>query len=55
MMCGTAENGVLEWNATVEVCQNSKKEWVLNTNMSLFLCFLRHGMLKPTGKLLIMR
>ena len=45
MMCGTAENRVLEWRGTVEVCQNSKKKWGLHTNMSLFLCFLRHGML----------
>jgi len=50
MMLGTAENRVPEWSATVVVCQNSKKKyskkkWVLRTNMSLFLCFLRHGML----------
>ncbi len=45
MMCGTVENQVLEWRETVAVCKNSKKKWILHTNMSLFLCFLRHGML----------
>ena len=45
MMCGTAEKRVLEWRATVKICQNSKNKWLLHTNMSLFLCFLRHGML----------
>jgi len=45
MMCGTAENRVQECRATVDVCQNSKKKWVLHTNMSLFFCFLQHGIL----------
>jgi len=45
MMCGTAENRLLEWRATVEVRQNSKKKRVLHTNMSLLFCFLRHGIL----------
>jgi len=50
MMCATAENQVPECRATVEVCQNSKKNYskkksVLRTNMSLFFCLLRHGML----------
>jgi len=52
MMCGTAENRVPEFRATVAVCQNSKKKWVLHTNMSPFL---PHGMLKPAGKLLTTR
>ncbi len=26
MMCGTVENRVLEWRATVAVCQRSKKK-----------------------------
>jgi len=45
MTCGTPENRVLEWRPTLEVCQNSKKNCVLHTNMSLFLCFLRHRIL----------
>ena len=30
MMCGTAENQVLEWRATVAVCQNGAKKLVLD-------------------------
>ena len=29
MMCGTIENQVLEWRATVAMCQNGAKKRVL--------------------------
>ena len=45
MMCGTAENRVVEWRSTAAVCQNSEKKWVLPANTLLFCCFLRHFML----------
>jgi len=45
MMCGIVENQVPERMATVAVCKNSKKNRILHTNMSLFMCFLRQGML----------
>ena len=28
MMCGTAENRVLEWRGTKAVCQNGGGKWV---------------------------
>jgi hypothetical protein len=39
MMCGTAENQVPEWRATVVVCQNSKKKRFLDVRAWLFWCF----------------
>ena len=35
-MCGIVENRVLEWKATVAVCQNSGKKWVLGVCVQLF-------------------
>ena len=46
MMCGTVENRVLEWRATVAVCQNSGKRWVLGVCVQLFACFLRDNSLE---------
>jgi len=36
MMCGTAENRVLEWRITVAVCQNGAKKWILDVCARLF-------------------
>jgi hypothetical protein len=41
MMCGTVENEFLEWRATVAVCQNSRKRWLLDIGIQLFWRFLR--------------
>ena len=38
MMCGTAENRVLEWRSTVALCQNIRKSGVLHM-YSAFLVF----------------
>jgi hypothetical protein len=46
MMCGTVENRVLEWRATVTVCQNTGKRWVLGVCVQLFACFLRDNSLE---------
>ncbi len=35
MMCGTAENRLLEWRATVARCQNGRKRWLLGVNVQL--------------------
>jgi hypothetical protein len=35
MMCGTAEDRVLEWRATVAVCQNGGKKQVLDVRARL--------------------
>lgn len=39
MMCGTAENRVLKWRATVAACQNSRNKWILDASAWLFLFF----------------
>jgi hypothetical protein len=44
MICRTVENRFLEWKATVAVCQNSGKRWVL-TYVRDFLAVFRCGML----------
>ena len=36
MMCGTVENQVPEWRATVAVCKNSRKRWLLDISVQLF-------------------
>jgi hypothetical protein len=36
MMCGTVENQFREWRATVAVCQNSRKRWLLDIGVQLF-------------------
>ena len=36
MMCGTVENQVPEWRATVAVCQNGRKKRVLDVRVRLF-------------------
>ena len=36
MMCGTAENRVLEWRGTAAVCQNGGKKRVLDVHARLF-------------------
>jgi hypothetical protein len=36
MMCGTAENRVLEWRTTVAVCQDGAKKWILDVCARLF-------------------
>ena len=36
------------------VYQNSGKKWVLQTSMSVFLCFLGDVTVNPAGKLLAM-
>jgi hypothetical protein len=36
MMCGTAENRVLEWRARVALCQNGGKKRVLDVRVRLF-------------------
>ncbi len=36
MMCGTVENQVLEWRATIAVCQNSGERRVLDACAQLF-------------------
>ncbi len=43
MMCGTAENQVSKWRATVAVYQNSRKRWLLDTSVQLFWRFLREN------------
>jgi len=45
MMCGTAENQVPEWRATVAVCQNGGEKRTLDASVWLLWCFLRHGVL----------
>jgi len=45
MMCGTVENRVLEWRATVAVCQNSRKRWLLGVSVQLFWRSLRNNSL----------
>ena len=40
MMCGTVENQFLEWRATVAMCQNSRKRWLLGVNVQLSGRFL---------------
>ncbi len=45
MMCGTVENRFLEWRATVAVCQNSRKRWLLGVSVQLFGRFLRDNSL----------
>ena len=45
MMSGTVENRVLEWRATVAVYQNSRKRWLLDIAVQLFLHFLRDNSL----------
>jgi len=45
MMCGTAENRVLEWRSTVAVCQYSGKKWLFEV-FARFRCrFLRKNSL----------
>ncbi len=41
MMFGTVENRVPEWRATVAVCQNGRKRWLLGVNVQLLGRFLR--------------
>ncbi len=41
MMCGTAENQVPEWRATVPVRKSSRKRWLLDIGVQLFWRFLR--------------
>jgi len=36
MMCGTAENRVLEWRGTAAVCQNGGKKRVFDEYIRLF-------------------
>ena len=45
MMYGTAENQVPEWRATVAVCKNSRKRWLLDISVRLFWRFLRDNSL----------
>jgi len=45
MMCGTVENRFLEWRATVAVCKNSRKRWLLDISVQLFWRFLRENSL----------
>ena len=33
MMCGSAENRVLEWRARVAVCQNGRKRWLSHLDL----------------------
>lgn len=37
MMCGTADDRVLEFGATAAVCENGRKNRVLDVNIWLFL------------------
>jgi len=46
MMFGTAENRVLKCRATVVVCQNSRKKWLLGVNVQLFGRFLLYNSLE---------
>ena len=43
MICGTAENQVPEWRATVVEYQNSVKKRVLDLSAWLFWCFFRQN------------
>ena len=45
MMCGTVENQVQEWRATVAVCQNSRERCLLDMSVHLLWCFLRDNSL----------
>jgi len=45
MMCGSAENRVLEWRGTAAVRQNSRKRWLLDVSVQLFWRFLRKNSL----------
>jgi len=45
MMCGTAENQVPKWRATLAVCQNSRKNGFLTQVLAFVGVFLQHGML----------
>ena len=45
MMCGTAENRVPEWRATVAVRKNSRRRWLLDISVQLFRRFLRDNSL----------
>ncbi|MHC4389258.1 MAG: hypothetical protein ACYSX1_11725 [Planctomycetota bacterium] len=38
MMCRTVENRFVEWRATVAVCQNSGKRWLLGVSVQLSRC-----------------
>jgi len=54
MMFETAENRVLEWRATVAVCQNGAKKRVLDVCAGLFAVFpARHA--QPAGIILKLR
>ena len=60
MIRGTAENRILEWRATVEVCQNSKKKnskkkmCSSHKYVAFLLCFATWDA-EPAEKLLTMR
>jgi len=45
MMCGTAENRVLEWRGTAAVCQNGGEKWVFDVCARILGGF-RHDMLE---------
>jgi len=49
MMCGITENRVPEWRATLAVCQNGKKERILDAGAWLFRCFLAVRHVEPAG------
>ena len=45
MMCGTVENQVPEWRATVLVRKSSRKRWLLDIGVQFFWRFLRDNSL----------
>ena len=49
MMCGSVENRFLEWRATVAVCKNSRKRWLLGVGVHLFGRLLRDNSLERPG------
>ena len=44
-MCGTVESQVPDWRATVVVCQNGRKRWLLGVSVQLFGRSLRDNSL----------
>ncbi len=52
MMCETAENRVPEWRGTAAVRQNSRKRWLLDVSVQLFLAFFAKKLAGAAGILL---
>lgn len=48
MICGTAENRVLEWRAAVKVRRDSRKKWLFEVFARFHCHFLRTNSLIPT-------